>query len=436
MAAPNIDLSNLSAISKEVFPEGDQYWVQIDRKTPGLDLVESTQKIPFDGSASSDGRYWKFPVATQGHANPAVGSSGETAGLPAAGRMELDSVYFNKASHWQALQITGEAIDTMIGGQASIQDGLQLQMREQMPEARKEMNAVIHGDGSGAVAVPSDVTGSTITVDSTSRLRVGTELAMLGDTSGTAYTGSPSNKALKVATIPTSTTITVTDQDGTAVSLTAGAVSNYTLYRYSSQGRSINGFGIMCSDANPTNWGSASSYYGGINRSSNDWWKAYRLNANSGTISVMNHIQPMIDRLRRNAGEYLRPGADGVLWYAFTGYQNSRIIGNALKADQRTAPNYMTLKGGWKGLEYEGAVFVIDDDAPPSKIRFVHPGSVRRYVNRPWFWDDRTGAIWKRTTATDGRDADVFKAYMYTRQQLISIRCKTMGEIYGTTATS
>lgn len=436
MAAPNIDLSNLSALSKEWFPEGDQYFVQIDRKAPALDLVESTNKIPFDGSVSSDGRYWRIPVATSGHANPAVASSGETSGLPEAGRMELDYLTFNKASHWQAMQITGEAIDTMIGGQASIQDGLQMQMREQMPEARKELNAVLHGDGSGAIAVPSSISGSTVTCDSTSRLKVGTHIAILGDTTGTAYTGSPSNLAIEVATIPSSTTFTVTDENGTAISLTAGAIANHTIYRYSSQGRSINGFGIMVSDANPTNWGSSTSYYGGVNRSSNSWWNGYRLNANSGTISIHNHIQPMIDQLRRNAGDYLRAGPDGVLWYCFTGYQNVRTLGNALKADQRTAPNYLTLKGGWKGIEYEGAVFVIDDDAPPSKIRFVHPGSVRRYVVRPWFWDDREGSIWSRVSATDGRDSDVFKAYMYTRQQLITVRCKTMGEIYGTSATS
>ena len=438
MAELTVDLSNLTAISKEVFPEGDQYWVQIDRKTPALDLIESTDKIPFDGRTASDGRAWYFPVATSGHANPAVGSSGESAGLPSAGRMEMDRVVFNKASHWQALQISGEAIDTMIGGEYSIQDGLQLQMREQMPEARKEFNRLVHGDGSGLIASPTSFTANTITMDSTAYLRVGTELSIIDlDDSTTQYPSTTTNAVLKVSSVDSSTVVTVTDGDGGNPGLTVGSSTAYGLYRYNSQGRSINGFGIMCHDANPSNWGSATSYYGGINRSTaNAWWQAYRLNANSSTISVMNHIQPMIDTLRRRAGEYLRPGSDGVLWYGFTGYQNMRIIGNALKADQRTAPNYMTLKGGWKGVEYEGAVFVIDDDAPASRIRFVHPGSVRRYVNRPWFWDDRTGAIWKRATATDGRDADVFKAYMYTRQQLISVRSRTMGEIYGTTATS
>lgn len=439
MANQEINISALSALSKEVFPFDDQIWTLYDRKTPALDLIDSGQAVPFDGRMSSDGKYWVFPVATDGHANPAV-AVGEGAGLPEAGRTETTQVQFNVKSHFQRMKITGDVIDRMIGGQYSVQDGLMFQMKQQPLDARKEFNRLIHADGSGSIGVPSAISGgNTITVADTSFLKVGTQFVIKHDTTGALYAGQTVGTALEVSSITNSTTFVATDENGAAISLTNNAsLSGYTMYRYpGTQGGAINGFGIMVSDSNPTNWGSATAYYGNVNRSTNSLWQGYRLNANSGTVSIQNHIQPFIDTVRRRSGEFIRPqGVDGITWYAFTGYQNCRTIGNALKADQRTAPNYMTLKGGWKGIEYEGAVFVQDDDAPPSRIRFVHPGSTRRFVVKPWFWDDRTGSIWSRATADDGREADAFRATTYTRQEYITIRCRTMGEIYGTTATS
>lgn len=440
-----INTSSLDAISKEVFPFDDQIWVLYDRKTPAMDLIDSSKVVPFQGNMSSDGKYWVFPVATDGSANPAVATS-ENSGLPESGRTETIQVQYNRSTHFQAMHLTGDVIDTMIGGQYSVQDGLEFQMRNQPLDARKRFNYFIHRDGSGSLGTPSSVTisGNTITFSSSIEgiIKAGTQFVLKHKTTGALYAnGHPaSGTALECTAVDSTGLIaTVTDENGTAISWTAtDTPTNYEAYAYpGAQGGAINGFGIMVSDANPTNWGSATAYFGNVNRSTNPLWKGYRLNANSGTISVQNHIQPFIDTVRRRSGEFLREGGqDGTTWYAFTGYQNMRTIGNALKADQRTAPNYAMLKGGWKGVEYEGAMFVIDDDAPPSTIRFIHPGSCRRFVIKPWFWDDRTGSIWKRATATDGRDADAFKAYMYTRQQMISIRCRTMGEIYGTSATS
>ena len=42
-------VSDLDAISKEVFPEDDPYWDFIDTETAALDLIESTGDIPFNG---------------------------------------------------------------------------------------------------------------------------------------------------------------------------------------------------------------------------------------------------------------------------------------------------------------------------------------------------------------------------------------------------
>jgi hypothetical protein len=95
----------------------------------------------------------------------------------------------------------------------------------------------------------------------------------------------------------------------------------------------------------------------------------------------------------------------------------------------------MTLRGGYDAIEFDGAAFVVDDDADPARLRFIHTPSLRRFVNKPWFWNRKNGFIWSQRDATDGRDADVYRAYMITRQQMLGTRCLLHGEIYGTGAT-
>lgn len=437
-----VDLVGLSAISKEIFPKGDQVFVQMDRQTPALDLIERTNRIPFMGKVSSDGRYLLIPVITDDSPNAAVPYP-ESGGLATPGRAETDTWQYNVVDLNQALKITGKVLDTVTGGAASVQSGLSLQMREQMPAARKELSRLLHRGGSSLRAIVSATDGAqTVTVDDTSILKVGMDIHIrLREGNGTLLGGQTETVALQIQTIPSSTSFTVLNEDGTTPTLTNPGDTTYGVYRWGAQALAPWGFANLVGQSNPTDMGSDSSpiYFGGVDRDvvAGNWARASDpVDALGGSIEIGNHIEVMIDNIMRNAGDFLPKASDGEIWDVFLGYQNWRTIGAALKADQRTAPNYVKLRGGWQGMEYEGAMFVKDVDAPPSRLRFIHGPSANRYVVRNWWWNTRDGnSIWQMTTTPGGRFADAYIAFLMTRQNMLATRCSTNGEIFNTSAT-
>ncbi len=436
------DLAGLSAISLERFPMGDQVFVQMDRKTPALDLIERSNKIPLMGNMSSDGRYILIPVITDDSPNAAVPYP-ESGGLATPGRAETDTWQFNVQDLNQALKITGKVLDTVAGGKASVQRGLDLQMRQQMPAARKELSRLLHRNGSSLRAIVSATDGGvTITVDDTSILKVGMDIHIrLREGNGTLLGGQTENVALVIQTITNSTTLTVLNIDGTTPTLTDPGDTTYGVYRWGAQALAPWGFANLVGQSNPTDMGSDSApiYFGGVDRDvvTGAWARATDpIDAEGGSVEIGAHLEEAIDRVRKNAGEFLPRAGNGEIWDVFTGYQNFRVVGAALKADQRTAPNYVKLRGGYTAIEYEGAAILVDDDAPPSRLRFIHAPSAARFVTRDWWWNTRDGnSIWQMTSTPGGRFADAYIAFLMTRQNMLATRCSTNIEIFNTSAT-
>lgn len=424
----------LTAIAKEVFPAGSEIFSNVERSTPGFDLLTKTNDIPFMGRWE-DGLYLKFPVETAGGQNPNVPIS-ETGGFPSAQNVTLDSLKCNIATMVQSFKHSGLAAETLTGANdSSVQNGVKYQMQQLLLDARKRGNYYLHQDGSGALAVPSTATGATMTVDTTANLSVGTEVYIVGDATGTLWTGQTSGTALKVSAVNSSTSVDFTDENGSAVTLTA-TQSGYSIYPYgSAQGKAPHGFGIICSDSNPTNWGAGTQLYMGKTRSGNAWHQGYLRQTQGTMVDIQADIQPFMSQLKRRAGQWL--GTNG--WLAFSGHDVFWSLYNAMQTDRRTATPMVTLTGmngnTYDALDLYGAKLVIDNDAPYTKIRFVHRDSLRRYVLREWGWLTQAGGSeWQQGTASDSRDNDTYVARMMTRWQLISIRSLPQGELYGITA--
>jgi len=451
MADHTVYASNYAdSILKEVFPESDPFWDWLDQETPALDLIESTGEIPFHGKP--EGRGFIFPYRKGGSANPMVGypEDQDDTGLPSAGKQSLGRLTYLAATHFQALQMSGTAFDKVKGGAESTADSLTLEMQGQAADARQEHNRLMHGDGGGALAqvtVVNDAEGR-ITVDDISRIQADTEFVIRDGNAGTLFDASEGGTALTQAEMPmictsvdtTNNYVYFTDKDGNALDLTSEAgddtldtAKDWYVYRYDQQGKVINGFGIIVSDSNPTTWGDETTYFGGVSADTETLWRGYRHDAGGDGLSLEEDIQPFIDNMKKRAGPWLKPDGNGARWYALCGRQAFRLLENVLRLNEARTPMQVELRKGevsHMGINYEGMVFVVDDDAPANAIRCIAPNDVRRWVIVPWKWDDREGSIWKRTRALDSRDADAFKAYMYTRQQMICVRRLTQGEIY------
>jgi hypothetical protein len=292
---------------------------------------------------SSDGKYIVLPVTTDDSANPAIAYP-ETGGLATPGRAETDQLQFNVVSLNQAIELTGLVMDTLDGNPASVQDVMTFQMRQQMPAARKEMNWHLHRDASGLLAQLSQTDGShTVTVNTgytTGRIKVGSDLEIRlleTEAGGDLLSGQTAGTALRASAITSSTVFTVTDENGSAVTLDAGD-DTYGIYRYGGQGEYMWGFGNWVSYQNPQNMGGDSAVYlGNINRSTNEWWQGLSNSSNysfcnaGGTPSIRSHIQPMLDALRERGGDFIQKDSDGNIWTVFCGRQNFRAIGNGFR---------------------------------------------------------------------------------------------------------
>lgn len=434
--------SDYSWVSKEVFPEGDPYWNQINQEKVLLELIEEDPNVPFNGTLS-EGKYFVYPARSAGGANPAVPTreSQRNTGLVTPSFQTGTQIKYNRTRMDHAIELMDDAMHVVKGGEAATIDALQLEMREAMPDIQQESNRWYHGEGGGLLATPTGAPagGNTFTVDSTTRMPVGRQFVVRDLDQGTLHAQTTLGTALQVSSVTNSTTFVATDEDGNAINLT-DTTTGFGIYPYDTQGNAINGLGIICSASNPTTWGSTSVYFGNVDASTETWWQAYEHNAGGDAIDIQADLQAWKDAQMRRAGSWLKAESKGqnlgITIFGVTGHQNYRAIGNALQSSQFTTANYKTLTGGFTGVEYEGMVIVPDADAVASRIRFWCPRELRRYVLKPWGWDDTGGSIWERQRANDGRETFIWRARMFTYQNLLTVRRKCHGQIYNTVATS
>ena len=356
--------------------------------------------------------------------------------MPTPGIQQYKQAHYQVASLFQQSGLSGLAMDTYTGGSRSIQDAWALEMMNQKTDARRKMGWLMHKNGSGRVGTcTASTTGTSIVMaDYTdlSIIEVGAELIIRHLTTGALLGGQTAGVSLIVTaksnSLSTSPTLTVANKDGSSLSLSTGS-SSYGVYFYDSQGYSMIGIEGYCGEANPADWGSTTRYYGDIDRTTtgNEFWKGYTLNAGSVAIDVVDHLQVALDKIHERAGAD-NGGDDKLL--GVCRYGNFRSVGNQLSKDQRTDGRPQTVTGGYEAVQYENLILVLDRDCDKSVLRIVNPKTKFRYVVRDWFWDDRTGAIWKEmTNSTDSRPTDDFRAKMFSRQQMLSVRNTSDAEI-------
>lgn len=454
---------DFSAWLKEKFPMGSKVWNVINRDTALADAMTSGNQVPFGGSFVSDGLYLKFPGVTEAGANTAV-PFGEYTPMANPGKVEVNSIRCNVTSMNHSLRFTGFALDEFDGGDASVQNAFDLQMLQRVEDARVSFGRQLADDGSGRFGVLSAISnsGGTFTITNDRGILKGDEFDIRDDAAGTLYNDSgsvfSSTLAGKVTSITsrtvqtnglTTTVFNATYDDGSPISLpNDSTISGYTVYRYRAQGLSINGLGIICSNANPTNWGPLNSgYFMGTDASANEWHQAYVFNCDTSggstpqILSIQNHLEPFLDAFRRRAGflmpQSLNNGTADVVWMGFTGSQNIRAVANACKLNERYQGEQFMFMKKYPAFNFEGLLLVREHFVNPSEILCAYMPDLYRYERRPWFWDTRTGATWQRDRdPATGRDIDSFRMRALCRQQVACIRRKTQGKLYNLAATA
>ena len=132
---------------------------------------------------------------------------------------------------------------------------------------------------------------------------------------------------------------------------------------------------------------------------------------------------PTIGALRR---------ADFEIWSYSSQWSAIAALGWTLK---RYEGKSKSLDLGFTTVEWEGIPWVEDVYCPKDNVFFINWKTIRKFVTKPWGWDETTGAIWNRVpSSTTGHNFDdIFEGYYDVICQYGCPDPRQNGRIYGLT---
>jgi len=356
------------------------------------------------------------------------------ASLAEPGGQKWGSAIHNITTQNQSLSMLGIVFDVAGGGEQSVGSQLALEMDGQKENMRRRQNWLLHQDGSGEFSQCGTTTATNVVQLATgadmTQYEVDQEIGIHNRSTGALATGSTAGQPLKITEVDlVNEQLTVKKHDNTTASMTTSA--SHGVYGFGEQGLQCNGFGVFVSETNPDNWGgSGNDQYGGIDKSltPNAFWKGKQIDGGNSIFNIQEHIQPAHREVRLRAGQ---AGGNHRRMICFLREGNWHALYNQLQKDVRFSGNITKMvRGGWEAMTYDRTFFVLDDDAPVTKARWVDPDNTYRYVMRmPWF-DDKTGSIWTQLTdAINGRPVESYRANILTRQQMFTTTNLTAIEV-------
>lgn len=374
------------------------------------------------GQRDASGEYYVLPLHAGG--NESGGPVGESSTLPAPGRQTYKQAKFWRAGYSSRFRITGWAISQ---GKGQIINVLDSETKRCGVDVKRNINRMLHGDGSGVLA--TCVSASDSTIDGASR----TTLTLLHQGSGSSVAGAAAlaavtephlwcgtqylREGMPVAVLlrssgnvnavglvgSDSAPVTIYSVDranhtvvlSTTVAAAASIDYTYGLFVHGAwsatdgTGSTYDMYGLMAalSDVNPTsvpgtnNKGTdPSGLYGNINRSSAgyEFFKGNVLRSPAGAGNLrpisLDLIQEVLDtvNIRSSMGEPTICLAHPAI---------HRKLARLVYPDRRYEPKPM-LDGGWKGFEFADVKFIKDKDAPPHTMEFLNPDSLEIYVEQ------------------------------------------------------
>jgi len=326
--------------------------------------------------------------------NEGVGARGEGGTLPTAGNQSYKECIVPMKYQYGRIQLTGPTIKAAKSNEGAFVRAVDSEMRGLERDMKSSMNRQAFGDGTGAIAVCASASTTSITVDSTAKLRVGMPVDILVTSTGATTAGVVGTS---VASITSATVFVVA-----AAPATPGSIDNtYSVYVAGSRTKEMMGLaGIV----------SATSTLQGLDVSTYPWWVA-NVQANGGSARAITDsiIQKAIDTLEANSS--------GMCTAMYTSFGVRRAYQANLTALKQIV-NTQDLVGGYKAISYMGGAhgaipIICDKDAPANKIFCVDEDELAIYRLADFDWMQEDGAILSRVSGVDA-----YEAVLYVYQEL------------------
>lgn len=329
--------------------------------------------------------------------------------LPAGGGQRLTRASVGFQNFALACQFTGATLDAVGADAVTYAKALTFNIKNATIDAMKYLNIYSFGDGSGLLskavtaswaaannAVSKDVSNS---ADGSRFLRVGMTIEIHDGVTSTV------RGTLTVTAVPTTTTIKATVVSDTSL---ASVTTGDAIYVSGSYGTAIMGVDGIVDD------GTLVPTFQGVSRTDFPEFTGNVISLSGSPSLSRAHLRRAVAAIQIALGSVDMGSLE--IWshpaqlhaYADLGWTLKRFVGTAQKLDL-----------GYTAYEWEGIPWVIDTDAPKSKLFFLDSSSLLKTTARALSFDDRSGAILKQVpSSTAGRYDDKFVAFLLARFNL------------------
>lgn len=351
----------------------------INHSTPILDRIGKD----YDSVQGKD-----FTIPLHYGRNEGIGARGEGSALPTAGNQSYKASVLPMRYQYGRFQITGQTIKATRNNEGAYRKAVRSEMEGLANDMVDSLSRQLFGDGSGILATCASASTTSITVDSTAKLRVGMPVDILVTATGATTAGVVGTT---VASITSSTVFVV----ATAPATPASIGDTYSVYLAGSRNLEMMGLGGIVS---------ATTTVQGLDVSTYPWWVA-TVQGNSGTGRAIS------DTILQKALDTLAQNSNGKASAMYTTYGVRRAY-QAILAAQKQFVNTMTLTGGFDTIAYNGLPIIPDKNAPSGKIFVVDESKLKFYrmsdnsgEDNGLFWLEEDGNMLKYVSGYDAYEA-------------------------------
>lgn len=328
------------------------------------------------------------------------GNRRENQDLPDEGFGEYDQAMGNVVLQYGSMYISGPAIEATEGGRATFASALKQSLKDVRDGYTLETHRQSWGDGTGTMALVDGAANSTTQA--------------VKDPYGLSYTSAQLENSQKVRLFRKN--MKVLFETTGAVRTIVGVNGNGTI-TLDSAISTTDGERIIRGDSTTLN-NDAKEYLGvnaavkatgnylGLSRSGEPNWQSniIDLNGNALDEDIMQHA---FDTAEIHGDGVSEPDL-------LISEHRARRLYVALLNSQKRFVNTMDLKGGFKGLDYNGVPWVVDKLCPPQRVYYMNTSDWCWMVMKNIGWIQRDGTVLKWV---DKRDA--YRAVLAAYRQIV-----------------
>lgn len=394
-------------------------------------------------------------VALQTTRNPGVGFrkdvSGSGPNIPPAGTGGYDKATFDMAYHYGRGQVSGPVMRESKTNKGAFAKAFDAEMRNLMDSAPEDLNRKLWVSGNGRAATligTAQATSVSIEVSSSSYFpaKVGDRVHFADITAGTGITPATGTTINSIARDTDATGAASTTKHTVVLAAASGTsltTADDAMYfgggetidaNKTSRAQTMHGIpdvvndGAMGSDESTVGEGAeylaGSVNFGGIDRSSNLFWRAQNL-SNSGTL------RPLTVALLQKAWLTAQHvgGVDPAKLDMFTCPDIFATAGLLFVGDRRLSDS-MELVGGFTSVKFNGSLMFVDRDCPRHIIWFLDMESILWLTQGGYEFIDDDGSMLNRVS-----DVHAFEFSIVRDGNIGARKCKSslrLGDLQST----